>query len=216
MSEYESLRSVAGDVSRETYERLKTFEATFRKWAGRINLSAPSTLASLWQRHILDSAQLMPLAPKASRWVDIGSGGGFPGAIVATLLQERPGSRIALIESNRKKTAFLQAALGEVGARAEIHSVRIEASHQALSFSPEVVTARALAPLDVLFGLAEPWLSSGARGLFHKGRDYRMEVEQSSHAWNFNLIVHPSRIEPDSVILEITELKRAVGNRRGG
>lgn len=216
MTDYAALQAVAGDVSRETYERLKTFEATFRKWSSRINLSAPSTLASLWQRHILDSAQLMPLAPHAKRWVDIGSGGGFPGAIVAILLRERTDSRIALIESNRKKTAFLQAALGEVGARAEIHAVRIEAAPDALSFSPDIVTARALAPLGALFGLAEPWLSSGARGLFHKGRDYRLEVEQSSHAWNFNLIVHPSQIEPDSVILEITDLQRAAESRSGG
>lgn len=198
---FDGLRSVAGDVSRETFERLLAFEKAFRRWSQRINLAAPSTLESLWERHILDSAQLTPLAPAALRWIDLGSGGGFPGAVMAILLKERNGSKIALIESNRKKASFLQTTLAELDVSSEIHASRIEEAR--ISFEPDVVTARALAPLNRLIGLAMPWLSSGAKALFHKGRDYRAEIEESAQRWTFDLIEHRSVIEPESVILEI-------------
>ena len=96
----EQIREVAGAVSRETLQRLEAFEAEFLKWSARINLAAPSTLDALWSRHILDSAQLAGLKPDALSWLDLGSGGGFPGAVMAILLRERPGASIELIESN--------------------------------------------------------------------------------------------------------------------
>ncbi|MBO6717148.1 MAG: 16S rRNA (guanine(527)-N(7))-methyltransferase RsmG [Rhizobiaceae bacterium] len=201
------LERIAGPVSRETFDRLKGFEALFGKWAARINLAAPSTLPQLWDRHILDSAQILPLAPAAQRWLDLGSGGGFPGAVLAILLHERPGASIALVESNNKKAAFLRNALAQAGAPASVHPVRIE-DFGSQKYSADVVTARALAPLSALLGLAGPWLTEGAKGLFHKGRDYRREVEESRDAWQFDLVEHPSAIDAASVILEISGLKK--------
>ena len=201
------LEEIAGPVSRETFERLERFEAAFRRWSARINLAAPSTLPHLWERHILDSAQLLRLAPAALRWLDLGSGGGFPGAVVAILLRDRPGARIDLVESNAKKGAFLKTVLGEAEAPARVHVARIEAFEGAAG-GYDVVTARALAPLPPLLDLASPWLTEGARALFHKGRDYRREVEESLNDWQFDLVEHRSAIDPESVILEISGLRR--------
>ena len=203
---FDELCSIAGPVSRETYEMLLRFETTFLKWNQRINLSAPSTLGQTWQRHILDSAQLLAIEPQARQWLDIGSGGGFPGLVVAFLLRERGGS-IDLVESNRKKTGFLQAIVGEFDLPARIHARRIEDVHK-LVRQPHVVTARALASLPLLLDLAAPWLTNGARGLFHKGRDYRAEVEESAHHWNFDLVEHASTIDPQGVVLDIRNLRK--------
>ena len=109
---YERLVEIAGPVSRETFESLEAFETMFLTWAGRINRAAPSTLADVWNRHVLDSAQLFPLAPGALHWLDLGSGGGFPGLVLAFLLKQRPGGWVDLVESNRKKAGFLQAVVG--------------------------------------------------------------------------------------------------------
>jgi 16S rRNA (guanine527-N7)-methyltransferase len=204
---YDEFRFVAGDVSRETFESLVSFEAIFRRWAARINLVAPSTLDEVWRRHILDSAQLARIESSAIRWLDLGSGGGFPGAVMAVLLGERPGASIDLVESNGKKAAFLRAALSELDTPARVHNMRIEDAYAAIR-DPEIVTARALAPLPRLLGLAEPWLSAGARGLFHKGREYSAEVEESAAEWDYDLVNHKSLIDPDSVILEVSRLRR--------
>jgi len=209
--DFEALRDVAGPVSRETYDDLMQFEAMFRQWAGRINLAAPSTLADLWARHILDSAQIFPLKPDARLWLDIGSGGGFPGLVLAFLLRERDGSKIHLVESNRKKAGFLQAVAGRFGLPARVHAVRIEevAGLQELKAGVDVLTARALAPLPLLLDLGAPWLSAETVGLFHKGRDYRNELQESINRWRFDLVEHRSRIDPAGVILEIGALQRA-------
>ena len=201
------IRDVAGTVSRETLDRLQAFEAEFRKWSARINLAAPSTLEALWSRHILDSAQLFALKPEARTWLDLGSGGGFPGAIMAILLIERPGGRIELVESNNKKAAFLKAVLGGLGAPASVHICRIEDAFGRTSM-PEIVTARALASLPLLLDLAEPWLTRGATALFHKGRDYGVEVAESRDGWRFDLIEHQSKIDPAGRILELSKLAR--------
>lgn len=206
MSDFEELRRVAGPVSRETFERLRSFEQLFRKWNQRINLVAGSTENDLWRRHILDSAQLARLDANATRWADMGSGGGFPGLVMAFLLSERGGA-IDLIESNRKKTGFLQTAIGTFNLPARVVAQRVDASY-AIVRRPDVVTARALAPLTVLLDLAEPWLTAGTRALFHKGRDYRQEVEESAHRWRFDLVEHRSLIDHDSVVLDICNLGR--------
>ena len=204
------LRDVAGTVSRETLEKLEAFESAFQKWSTRINLAAPSTLGSLWQRHILDSAQLLGIKPDSRHWLDLGSGGGFPGAIVALLLSEYPGSRAELVESNNKKAAFLRTVLGSLQAPATVYVSRIEDSYSLVS-TPEIVTARALAPLSRLFELAWPWLDVGAVGLFHKGRDYAAEIAETRYGWEFDLIEHRSKVDPDSRILEISGLRRRQG-----
>lgn len=205
------LNHVAGAVSRETMERLKVFEVEFRKWSNRINLAAPSTLSDLWQRHILDSAQLFSIKPKAMTWLDLGSGGGFPGAVLAILLMERPGAHINLVESNNKKAAFLRSILGQLQAPATVHICRIEEASDRIS-QPEIITARALAPLPRLLELAQPWLNptSGpaATALFHKGRDYAIEIAETRNTWRFDLIEHISKIDSTSRILEISRLLR--------
>lgn len=202
---YDRLVEVAGPVSRETFEDLVAFESQFQKWSSRINLSAPSTLGDAWERHILDSAQLFKLAPEAPVWVDLGSGGGFPGLVLAFLLRERSGGRINLIESNRKKAAFLQAMTGQFDLPAHVHAKRVEDCHD---LAAEIVTARAVAPLSALLGMAAPWLSGGATGLFHKGRDYQSELAESAQRWSFDLIERKSMIDPQGVILEIRNLRR--------
>lgn len=203
---FESLQGVAGHVSRETFDRLRAFEAHFLKWNNSINLVAASTEAEVWQRHILDSAQLAVLEPHAKKWVDIGSGGGFPGLVMAFLLGERGGT-IDLVESNRKKTGFLQATVGEFRLPARVIARRIEDSY-GLVTAPEIVTARALAPLADLLELTEPWLASGARALFHKGRDYEREIEESAHRWRFDLLKHGSLIDPQGVVLDLRNVRR--------
>lgn len=199
-----SLQKIAGDVSRETTDRLEQFERQFRHWSTRINLAAPSQLDRLWERHILDSAQLVRFAPETVRWLDIGSGGGFPGAVLAILLKDRASSHIDLVESNRKKAAFLKTALADCSL-ARIHPVRIEQAY-ALVESPEIVTARALASLPNLLELASPWLMNGASGLFHKGRDYASEIEEARDAWHFDLVEHRSMVDREGRILEIRNL----------
>lgn len=204
---FEQLRQIAGPVSRETFDGLTAFETMFETWARRINLVSPSTIPEIWSRHILDSTQLAPLVPTALRWLDLGSGGGFPGIVLAFLLREREGARIDLVDSNRKKTGFLQAAIGQFSLPAKVHAQQIGEEIKGMEL-PEVVTARALAPLPELLELAFPWLSRGASGFFHKGRDYRKEVEESTALWKFDLLEHPSKIDADSVILEIRGLAR--------
>ncbi|MER9404940.1 16S rRNA (guanine(527)-N(7))-methyltransferase RsmG [Mesorhizobium caraganae] len=203
-----SLQEAAGPVSRETFERLVAFQQLFLKWSRSINLAAPSTLDDVWGRHILDSAQLARIAPEAKRWADLGSGGGFPGLVLAFLLVERDGASIDLVESNRKKASFLQAVIGQFGLPARVVARRIDDSY-ALVSTPEIVTARALAALPALLDLSAPWLTKGSRALFHKGRDYRAEVEESTHRWAFDLVEHPSMTDAHGVILEVTDLRAA-------
>ncbi len=203
---YQRLCDVAGPVSRETFEKLEAFESLFGKWNSRINLSASSTLGDIWERHIFDSAQLFALAPSATKWIDLGSGGGFPGLVLAFLSCDRAGSEVHLIESNRKKASFLQAVVGQFDLPARVHARRIEDCYARMD-EPEIVTARAVAPLPLLLTLAAPWLTHGAMGLFHKGRDYRSEVAESAQRWAFDLVERQSTIDPQGVLLEIRNLR---------
>lgn len=206
-AEFEALEAAAVSVSRETFERLVALRNLFLKWAKTINLVAPSTLHDVWDRHVVDSAQLIRHAPIETSWVDLGSGGGFPGLVVAAFLKEREGGHIDLVESNSKKAAFLQTAARTLELPVQVHIRRIEDAATSLS-SPQIITARALAPLRDLLALAEPLFTGGTRGLFHKGRDYRRELEESSHEWTFDLVNHPSVVERDSVILDISNVRR--------
>ncbi|MEM5502022.1 16S rRNA (guanine(527)-N(7))-methyltransferase RsmG [Ahrensia kielensis] len=195
------------NVSRETMDRLIAFETLFEQWSKRINLIADSTKGEIWQRHIEDSAQLLLIKPDMRHLVDIGSGGGFPGIVLAAMLEDVDGARVDLVESNRKKTAFLMAAKAQCARSVNIHSKRIEDALPAIQ-TPDYVTARALAALPKLFELTQCHLSNGAVGLFHKGRGYREELEESHANWDFDLVIHKSRIDTESVILEIANLKR--------
>ncbi|MCF6098209.1 16S rRNA (guanine(527)-N(7))-methyltransferase RsmG [Mesorhizobium muleiense] len=201
------LQSAAGPVSRETFERLVEFETVFQKWNRRINLAAQSTQGDVWRRHILDSAQLARIKPDAKRWLDLGSGGGFPGLVLAFLLAERDGASIDLVESNRKKASFLQAVVGQFNLPARVVARRIDDAYAFVS-TPQIVTARALASLPKLLELSAPWLTAGAYGLFHKGRDYRSEVAESAQRWSFDLVEHASATDAHGVILELSDLRQ--------
>ncbi|RWO83032.1 MAG: 16S rRNA (guanine(527)-N(7))-methyltransferase RsmG [Mesorhizobium sp.] len=201
------LQSAAGPVSRETFERLVEFETVFQKWNRRINLAAQSTQGDVWRRHILDSAQLARIKPDAKRWLDLGSGGGFPGLVLAFLLAERDGASIDLVESNRKKASFLQAVVGQFNLPARVVARRIDDAYPFVS-TPQIVTARAVASLPVLLELAAPWLTTGTCGLFHKGRDYRTELAESAQRWSFDLVEHASATDAHGVILELSDLRQ--------
>ena len=195
-------------VSRETGERLEIFAALFSKWAKTINLVAPSTFSDLWERHIADSAQIFQMASEPRAWIDLGSGGGFPGVITGIFLAEVGEGWVHLVESNNKKAAFLRTAISETGARATVHPVRIQAA-PALIPQCDSISARALAELDLLLEFARPWAQANPnlKTYFHKGRDYRAEVEKSRMRWAYDLVIHQSIVEADSVILEIGELR---------
>jgi 16S rRNA (guanine527-N7)-methyltransferase len=197
-------RSSLETVSRETKERLEHFADLFEKWASAINLVAPSTRGDLWQRHIVDSAQIHTIQSAPLQWVDLGSGGGFPGVITAILLAEQNDGWVHLVESNNKKAAFLRTAIRETGARASVHASRIETAPNQIEHC-DAMSARALAELDMLIGFALPWAERNPAlvAYLHKGRDYRREVEKARRRWAFDLVIHPSNVEPDSVILEI-------------
>jgi 16S rRNA (guanine527-N7)-methyltransferase len=196
-------------VSRETQSRIDRFATLFLKWASTINLVAPSTLRDLQTRHIADSLQIIKLSPEPQTWVDLGSGGGFPGIITAICLAEMGSGWVHLVESNNKKAAFLRAALQETGGRGSIHAVRIETAPKLIE-SCDRISARALAELDGLCEMIEPWAMRNPNlvAYLHKGRDYRREVDISRRRWNLDLVEHPSVVEKDSVILEIRGLTR--------
>ena len=191
-------------VSRETADRLEHFAMLFAKWAKAINLVAPSTLDDMWDRHIADSAQIYALSPEPKTWIDLGSGGGFPGVITAIFLAEQGNGWVHLIESNNKKAAFLRTTLAETGGRGSVHPLRIEKAPDAIPHA-DAISARALADLDLLLDFTRPWADRNPdlKAYFHKGRDYRAEIDKARRRWRFDLVVRESMIEKDSVVLEI-------------
>lgn len=195
-------------VSRETQDALEKFAHLFQKWAKAINLVAPSTLQQFWDRHISDSAQIYQLQPKPGVWIDFGSGGGFPGIITAILLNEANDGWVHLVESNQKKASFLRVALMETGARGTVHPKRIEDVREEVP-SVDFISARAIADLDLLCEFSQPWMdkSPAVTAYFHKGRDYQSEIDKAHGRWAFDLVRHQSKIEKDSVILELSNLR---------
>jgi len=202
-------------VSRETVDRLDRFAEVLRSWQRRMNLIAPSTEAALWTRHIADSLQLIPLAPRARVWADFGSGGGFPGLAIACALADTPGAHVHLVESNTKKAAFLREAARAVGAPASVHAVRIEEFVDDASKRIEVVTARALAPLEKLLSMAYPLLKTGVLGLFPKGQDVGAELTEAAKYWNIEASLAPSRTDPKARIVVVRGLERKNRPARG-
>jgi len=183
------------------------------KWQQTTNLVAPSTLDRIWTRHVLDSLQLVALAPQARMWVDLGSGGGFPGLVIACALAGRPGAKVHLVESNRKKAAFLREAARRLGLPALVHPERIEDAVPRLAdpMAPDridVVTARALAPLAKLLDLAEPLLKTGALALFPKGQDVETELTDAAKYWNIEPDLIPSRTSPRGRVVVVRSARR--------
>ena len=202
----------AFSVSHETVERLKLYERLLLQWQKAVNLVSPATLPQIWQRHFADSAQLLALAPpQAKTWVDLGSGGGFPGLAIAIMLANQKECCVHLIESNSRKCAFLSEAARRTGAPARVHHMRIaDAASSGAVPAADVVTARALAPLDALLELALPFFGNASAGLFLKGREAGVEIAEARKRWSFDLDVHPSISDADGQILEIKKpmLKR--------
>ncbi len=196
-------------VSRETISRLVTYEAMLKRWQKTINLVAPSTLDDVWHRHFADSAQIWALRPDtATSWLDLGSGAGFPGLVIAILAAEHGGTRHTLVESDNRKAAFLREAAREAGVAVDILCTRIE--------SPEIhakvgevncVTARALAPLPHLVELAAPYFASGTVGFFLKGREVAAELEDAARTWDFQFELKPSVTDSEGRVLLLKALK---------
>lgn len=201
-----AVRELPGlDLPRATLERLEALEALVRRWTARINLVAPSTLPELWTRHIADSAQLWPLAPPgAAAWADLGSGGGFPGLVIAALAADRGSPRVALIESDGRKCAFLRSAARELSLPATVLDRRAEAAPPQAA---AVVSARALAPLPALLPLVARHLAPGGTALLPKGRGHAAELDAARAAgWRFAVEALPSATDPSARILRLRNL----------
>ena len=186
-------------VSRETGEKLLYYEAELKRWQRVKNLVGPNTLGEIWSRHFADSLQLAHLAD-GNVWVDLGSGAGFPGLVLAIA---RPDTLIHLVESDGRRCAFLRHIARGTEACAKVWHGRIDAVLPTLDPRPQVVTARALANLSDLIRLAENVLIESATGLFPKGRDYAAELTRAALCWRFEADVIPSRVQPDARIIRI-------------
>jgi 16S rRNA (guanine527-N7)-methyltransferase len=187
------------DVPRETWDRFDRLVAALDRWQATTNLVAPATLDAVWTRHVADGAQLFALAPAFRRWVDLGSGGGFPGLVIAAMAE---GAEVHLVESNGKKAAFLREAARAMGVAVTVHAARVEAALLE-GLTADVVSARALAPLETLVGLAEPLLKTGAAGLFPKGREAVAELTEAEKSWRFSASLHQSLTDSDARIVRI-------------
>ncbi|MCA1399066.1 16S rRNA (guanine(527)-N(7))-methyltransferase RsmG [Bradyrhizobium sp. BRP56] len=195
-------------VSRETEARLDRYIALLLAWQAKTNLVAPSTLPTLWTRHVSDSLQLLGLAPTAKSWVDLGSGGGFPGVVLACALAETPGASIHLVERIAKKAAFLREAIRVTGSPGAVHLADIGDTVDRILGPIDCVTARALAPLHQLIGFAEPWVKKGAKALFLKGQDVEAELTEATKYWIIEPKLHSSRTGGQGWIVELGSIER--------
>ncbi|MDO5605350.1 MAG: 16S rRNA (guanine(527)-N(7))-methyltransferase RsmG [Paracoccus sp. (in: a-proteobacteria)] len=192
-------------VSRETAELLAGYAALIRKWNPAINLVAPATLAGLEYRHIADSAQLFDLAlPDGGSWIDLGSGGGLPAVVIAILARDHP-VRFVLVESDRRKSAFLATARRELGlSNIAIENKRIEALVPA---QHRYASARALAPLAELLPQLSRLLASTGEAWLLKGRSWREEVAEARACWSFDLQTYQSVTDPESAVLKLRNIE---------
>ncbi len=198
------------DVSRESCARLEAYVEHLRHWQRRMNLVGAKTLPHVWARHVADALQLLPLLPRGLRHiVDLGSGAGIPGMVLAMVLGGDV--EVVLVESNVKKAAFLRYVAQEAAARVTIRNERIEAVDVAapVPAGAELITARALAPLPRLLDLAWPWLERGATGLFLKGQDVESELTEATRYWKMQVELIPSLTDEKGVILKVKEVERA-------
>jgi 16S rRNA (guanine527-N7)-methyltransferase len=195
-------------VSRETEARLDRYLDLLGEWQAKTNLVAPSTLPNLWTRHVSDSLQLLTIAPSAKIWVDLGSGGGFPGVVLACALGETPGTMVHLVERNTKKAAFLREALRITNSPGMVHLADIGDTVDRITGPVDCVTARAVAPLSELIGFAEPLVRRGAKALFLKGQDVEAELTEATKYWNIKPHLHSSRTGGHGWIVELDQVER--------
>ena len=195
-------------VSRETEARLDRYVDLLLQWQAKTNLVAPSTLPNLWTRHISDSLQLLTIAPSAKVWADLGSGGGFPGVVLACALAETSDGVVHLVERNAKKAAFLREALRVTNAQGIVHLSDIGDSVDRIVGRVDCVTARAVAPLHQLIGFAAPLVSQGAKALFLKGQDVEAELTEATKYWNIKPNLYSSRTGGHGWIVEFDQIER--------
>lgn len=208
----ESLESFSAyfNVSRETARRLETYHSLLLQWQKAVQLVAPKTLECAWSRHFADSAQLLALVGEsaAKTWVDLGSGGGFPGLVVAIIRAEL-GTRVVLVESDRRKSSFLREVARQCGIAVDIVTERVETWANTATVPPvDVVSARALAPLPLLFAYAAPLFGPETLGLFPKGRDVDAELSAARAQWAFDVAAVESLTDRDGRVLCVRNLQR--------
>lgn len=204
-----ALAPVAGlNVSRETLDALHDFEALVQRWNPAINLVSKSTLPELWTRHIVDSAQIFGFCPgTATSWVDVGSGGGFPGIVVGILARElKPELHLVLVESDLRKATFLRQACQSLKIATVVRSERIESLPP---LAADVISARALAPLTDLLAHAERHLAPSGVAIFPKGARFAAEVDNARTQWAFDVDTYPSLSDAEAAILVVRNIHRA-------
>lgn len=192
-------------VSRETAEQLDRFVEIFLKWQQAVQLVAPSTLTSLWTRHISDSLQLVDYLEDAKEVVDVGSGGGFPGLVLAIA---SPAKKFHLVESDTRKASFLREAARITNTRLEVYAERVESVAKRIATEVHMVTARAFAPMERMLELTEPFFAAGAKGAFLKSQDVDDELTTAAKSWNVNYQLRNSLTDPRGRILLIEKVTR--------
>jgi 16S rRNA (guanine527-N7)-methyltransferase len=195
------------DVSRETIADLCAYEALIKKWTPSINLIAKSTIPNLWERHFRDSAQVMDhIDAKGGKWVDVGSGGGLPALVIAIIAKhQRPGLKFTLVESDRRKTVFLETVVRKLSIPAEILCNRIETLNY---LAADIFSARAIAPLNKLLGYANLHIKPGGKAVLMKGASFQEEIDAAKEFWGFQYQNYPSITDPNAAILCIGEIER--------
>jgi 16S rRNA (guanine527-N7)-methyltransferase len=191
---------------------LQRFVALLSQWQRAHNLVSRGSLDGIWERHVADSLQLLEYAPDFCEWVDLGSGAGFPGLVVAIAAKSRAHAHFTLVESNQKKVAFLRAAIRDSGAHVDVVAERIETHGRKMAGRADVVSARALAPLPVLCGLAAPYLHERSVFLLLKGQDFVHEIETASISWSFDVATHASATDPAGRVVAVRNLRPKVGS----
>ncbi|HTV32870.1 MAG TPA: 16S rRNA (guanine(527)-N(7))-methyltransferase RsmG [Methylocella sp.] len=202
-----ALHPLLAELPPDTFERLAIYAALLAKWQRAVNLIGPASPEEIWVRHFADSLQVQKTLPAARRWLDLGSGAGFPGLVTAIRIAGETDAKVHLIESNQRKCAFLRTVAREVDAPIEIHCGRIEKIVQALEAPVEAVSARGLAPLDRLVAYAEKFLLRGATGVFPKGKQFEAELTALTANQYFVRILR-SETDPMARLLLVRRNKR--------
>lgn len=195
-------------VSRETEERLAAFVGLLRHWQRAHNLVSDASLASVWTRHVADSAQLATRFARGRRWLDLGSGAGFPGIVIAAMLAGEEGAHVHLVESDQKKAAFLSTVVGELGLPATVLARRIESVVKQPPAAVDWISARALAPLARLCEWLEPLVNSTAHAVLLKGANFDVELAVAALAWDIDLVRYENQVDSSGSIVEIKRLQR--------
>jgi 16S rRNA (guanine527-N7)-methyltransferase len=201
----EALRLVP--VSRETERRLEIYIDLLNRWRKITNLISNASFQHVWTRHIADSAQLLALAADARNWVDLGSGAGFPGLVLAMQLADTAGACVHLIESDQRKCAFLREVARQTGSPAQVHAGRAEAAEAQALTPVDAVAARAFAPLPRLMEFANVFLARGAVGIFPRGRSIDAQLAELDDLSAFHIETKANKLDPDAAILVVRQTR---------